>query len=106
MFGGETLGHLGKAPHIGPGGGVEGGPIRISHPNVLVYYSTIGGTICRSACVVLGETVCAAIVQACATATVVTLGAMSIPCSAALIAACVVGGPTITQFCTDYVCPE
>jgi hypothetical protein len=51
-----------------------------------------------------GATVCAAVIDACDVAAVVTLGGVAIPCTAALRSACVVGAPSIGQICSDYVC--
>jgi hypothetical protein len=87
------------------GGGNGGGPYPTSDPNVLIYYSTIGGSICRSMCALLSLTVCATITLACQTATTVTIGAMVIPCTHALLAACVAGPPVVTQWCSDWLCP-
>lgn len=105
--GGERMpgGPGGGGPSDGGGGRPSGGPFPTSDPNVLLYYSTIGGSICRSMCALLSVTVCATITLACQTATTVTIGVMVIPCTHGLLAACVAGPPVVTQWCSDWLCP-
>jgi len=100
--------HGGDWPPRGADGGGDGGdgPIATPDPNVFIHYKTIGGTLCRCACLVLSAAVCATIADACATATVFTFGGVAVPC-ATLLRLCLYGGSqAASQFCSDYVCPE
>jgi hypothetical protein len=62
------------------------------------------GTPCRMACAIAAAAGCYAMGAACAGATVITLGGASIPCTWAIVAACVVAAPGGAALCAD-ACP-
>lgn len=61
------------------------------------------GKVCRAACWALGAAVCATVSALCVPGTVITVGGLAIPCTAAIIATCTIaaGGSSI---CSD-ICP-
>jgi hypothetical protein len=63
-----------------------------------------GGVLCRAACWAAAGAGCGAISAACAGVTVITIGGTSIPCGAAIIAACAAAGGG-ASICSDS-CPD
>jgi hypothetical protein len=63
-----------------------------------------GGILCRAACWAAAGAGCGAVSAACAGVTVITIGGTSIPCGAAIIAACAAAGGG-ASVCSD-LCPD
>ncbi len=65
---------------------------------------TITGTICRATCAAAAAGICAAIGCGCTVGTVITVGALSIPCTAVIISACAsAAGAAVV--CSEQMCP-
>jgi hypothetical protein len=82
--------HYGPEPGGGGGGGGGGLPVVYGSGtrDVFVVYQTWYGDACQLVCAITSAAVCAAVGATCPAASVVTIGGVAVPCTAALIAAC------------------
>jgi RHS repeat-associated protein len=66
--------------------------------------ASIGGTLCRAACAAAGAVICGAVACSCTIGTVITVGGLTIPCTAVVISACA-GSAGLAVVCADVICP-
>ncbi|WP_170116070.1 hypothetical protein [Brenneria roseae] len=63
----------------------------------------INPVVCRAACATAGAGFCAGVAVSCAAGSVITVGTLSIPCTAVVISSCAASGGGVSV-CNDIVC--
>lgn len=72
-------------------------------PGVMLYEFSFKSAICKFLCATYGAAICVAANSACAIGSTFTLGGVTLPCAAVVIAACAAGGEW-TNSCKEVVC--